>query len=78
MLYQEGEMEQTKTKKAAALNEKLIKLDADIKKTRERLSNLKNKRAKLVKDIRAIELEELDNYITSKGMSVEDAIKKLK
>lgn len=73
--WMEVYMAQKKSKED--LEAKLKKVEADIKTTKERINKLKKVQTKLKNEIKSIEYSEFDDFISSRGMSLQDARKKL-
>ena len=59
-------------KKALTLNEQLEKIVSEIEETEERLEELKDKKGELEGQIKMNRIAELDDFISSRGLSIEE------
>ena len=59
-------------KKALTLDEQLQKVVSEIKETEERLEELKDKRDELEEQLKMNRIAELDDFISSRGLSIEE------
>ena len=59
-------------KKALTLDEQLEKIISEIEETEERLEELKDKREELEEQIKMNRIAELDDFISSRGLSIEE------
>ena len=59
-------------KKALTLDEQLEKVVSEIEETEERLEELKDKRDELEEQIKMNRIAELDDFISSRGLSIEE------
>ena len=59
-------------KKALTLDEQLEKVASEIKETEKRLEELKDKRDELEEQIKMNRIAELDDFISSRGLSIDE------
>lgn len=59
-------------KKALTLDEQLEKIISEIEETKSKLSELEEKKKELEKQVKMNRVAELDEFITSHGLNIED------
>ena len=59
-------------KKALTLDEQLTKIVSEIEETEKQLEELKDKRGKLEEQVKMNRIAELDDFISSRGLSIEE------
>ena len=66
------------TKKQINYDEEIMKIESQIAKHTNTISELKEKKSELLQQKRYAELLELDNYLKSKKLDISDLLKQVK